>query len=131
MDTHLPEYELYAIRYAERDARRSAHFIGGGPHHGPLPLDYFRWVATTPPRGPLHWRRRAPPRDARPSPPPPPRPRPPARPGPPQPEVGRAPPPRRPRLRERGRAADFRRAPPPRRSPPRVACLVGERANPA
>ena len=23
MDTHLPEYELYAIRYAERDARRS------------------------------------------------------------------------------------------------------------
>jgi hypothetical protein len=30
MDTHLPEYELYAIRYAERDARRSDHFIGGG-----------------------------------------------------------------------------------------------------
>ncbi|HEX3416162.1 MAG TPA: hypothetical protein VHT21_07125, partial [Stellaceae bacterium] len=29
MDTHLPEYELYAIRYAERDARRSDHFIGG------------------------------------------------------------------------------------------------------
>ena len=22
MDNHLPEYELYAIRYAERDARR-------------------------------------------------------------------------------------------------------------
>ena len=31
MDTHLPEYELYAIRYAERDARRSDHFIGGDP----------------------------------------------------------------------------------------------------
>ena len=27
MDSHLPEYELYAIRYAERDARarRSLH----------------------------------------------------------------------------------------------------------
>jgi hypothetical protein len=35
MDTHLPEYELYAIRYAERDARRSDHFIGGDPHDGP------------------------------------------------------------------------------------------------
>jgi hypothetical protein len=29
MDIHLPEYELYAIRYAEHDARRSDHFIGG------------------------------------------------------------------------------------------------------
>jgi hypothetical protein len=45
MDTHLPEYELYAIRYAERDARRSDHFIGGDPHDGPMPMDYFVWVA--------------------------------------------------------------------------------------
>jgi hypothetical protein len=37
MDSHLPEYELYAIRYAERDARRSDHFIGGDPHDGPMP----------------------------------------------------------------------------------------------
>jgi glyoxylase-like metal-dependent hydrolase (beta-lactamase superfamily II) len=45
MDSHLPEYELYAIRYAERDARRSDHFIGGDPHDGPMPMDYFVWAA--------------------------------------------------------------------------------------
>src|SRR6266446_4184533 len=45
MDSHLPEYELYAIRYAERDARRSDHFIGGDPHDGPMPMDYFMWLA--------------------------------------------------------------------------------------
>ena len=45
MDSHLPEYELYAIRYAERDARRSDHFIGGDPHEGPMPMDYFVWAA--------------------------------------------------------------------------------------
>src|SRR5690242_14445797 len=44
----LPEYELYAIRYAERDARRSNHFISGDPHDGPMPMDYFVWVATAP-----------------------------------------------------------------------------------
>jgi glyoxylase-like metal-dependent hydrolase (beta-lactamase superfamily II) len=41
----LPEYELYAIKYAERDARRSDHFIGGDPHDGPMPMDYFVWAA--------------------------------------------------------------------------------------
>ena len=45
MDSHLPDYELYAIRYAERDARRSDHFIGGDPHDGPMPMDYFVWAA--------------------------------------------------------------------------------------
>jgi glyoxylase-like metal-dependent hydrolase (beta-lactamase superfamily II) len=45
MDTHLPEYELYAIRYAERDARRRDHFIGSDPHDGPMPMDYFVWAA--------------------------------------------------------------------------------------
>ena len=39
------DYELFAIRYATRDARRSAHFIGGDPHDGPMPMDYFVWVA--------------------------------------------------------------------------------------
>jgi len=39
------EYELYAIRYATREARRSDHFIGGDPHDGPMPMDYFMWVA--------------------------------------------------------------------------------------
>ena len=45
MDAQLPEYELYAIRYAERDARRADHFIGGDPHDGPMPMDYFVWAA--------------------------------------------------------------------------------------
>lgn len=45
MPDTLPEYELFAIRYAMRDARRCDHFIGGDPHDGPMPMDYFLWVA--------------------------------------------------------------------------------------
>src|SRR6202035_785382 len=37
--------ERFAIRYATREAQRSAHFIGGDPHDGPMPMDYFGWVA--------------------------------------------------------------------------------------
>jgi len=40
----LPEYEIYAIRYATRDARRADHFIGGDPHDAPMPMDYFTWI---------------------------------------------------------------------------------------
>lgn len=40
-----PDYELFAIRYATRDARRAEHFIGGDPHDGQMPMDYFIWVA--------------------------------------------------------------------------------------
>jgi glyoxylase-like metal-dependent hydrolase (beta-lactamase superfamily II) len=40
-----PVYELFAIKYATRMARRSAHFIGGDPHDGPMPMDYYVWVA--------------------------------------------------------------------------------------
>ena len=43
--TDLPEYELYAIRYATRGAQRRDHFIGGDPHDGPMPMDYFVWAA--------------------------------------------------------------------------------------
>ena len=39
------EYELFAIRYATRQARRHEHFIGGDPHDGPMPMDYFVWLA--------------------------------------------------------------------------------------
>jgi glyoxylase-like metal-dependent hydrolase (beta-lactamase superfamily II) len=45
MSAALPVYELFAIRYATREARRSDHFIGGDPHDGPMPMDYFVWVA--------------------------------------------------------------------------------------
>lgn len=45
MQNDLPVYQLYAIRYAMRDAKRSDHFIGGDPHDGPMPMDYFVWLA--------------------------------------------------------------------------------------
>jgi glyoxylase-like metal-dependent hydrolase (beta-lactamase superfamily II) len=37
-------YEVFAIKYATRDAQRSSHFIGGDPHDGPMPMDYFVWL---------------------------------------------------------------------------------------
>jgi glyoxylase-like metal-dependent hydrolase (beta-lactamase superfamily II) len=46
----LPEYEIYAIRYATREARRAEHFIGGDPHDAPMPMDYFTWVIRSPAR---------------------------------------------------------------------------------
>src|SRR5262245_45629055 len=46
----LPVYELFAARYATRDARRSANFLGGDPHDGPMPMDYFVWAARSPER---------------------------------------------------------------------------------
>ncbi len=44
MSKSLPEYRIFAIRYATRDARRADHFIGGDPHDAPMPMDYFTWV---------------------------------------------------------------------------------------
>ena len=40
----LPSYEVYAIKYAQRDARRPEHFIGGDPHDVSMPMDYFIWL---------------------------------------------------------------------------------------
>ncbi len=37
-------YEIYAIRYARRDANRPAHFVGGDSHDTPMPMDYFVWL---------------------------------------------------------------------------------------
>jgi glyoxylase-like metal-dependent hydrolase (beta-lactamase superfamily II) len=37
-------YQVYAVKYAERDARRPEHFLGGDPHDGPMPMDYFVWA---------------------------------------------------------------------------------------
>jgi glyoxylase-like metal-dependent hydrolase (beta-lactamase superfamily II) len=50
MPNALPEYELFAIRYATREARRADHFIGGDPHDGPMAMDYFVWAAIGPER---------------------------------------------------------------------------------
>jgi len=40
----LPEYRVYALKYAERIGRRSEHFLGGDPHDGPHAMDYFVWA---------------------------------------------------------------------------------------
>ena len=48
--TAEPMYEVFALRYACRDAVRSNHFIGGDPHDGPMPMDYFLWLIRGPDR---------------------------------------------------------------------------------
>jgi glyoxylase-like metal-dependent hydrolase (beta-lactamase superfamily II) len=41
----LSTYEIHAVRYASNtDRRRSENFLGGDPHDGPMPMDYFVWV---------------------------------------------------------------------------------------
>lgn len=37
-------WRVFALRYATRAARRQDHFIGGDPHDGPMPMDYFVWA---------------------------------------------------------------------------------------
>jgi glyoxylase-like metal-dependent hydrolase (beta-lactamase superfamily II) len=37
-------YKLYAIRYGHHDRTAAHNFIGGDPHDGPMPLDYFVWA---------------------------------------------------------------------------------------
>lgn len=39
-----PRYEVYAIKYAHHARRAAENFIGGDPHDGPMPLDYFVWL---------------------------------------------------------------------------------------
>ena len=40
----MPAYEVYAIKYAHHARRAAENFIGGDPHDGPMPLDYFVWL---------------------------------------------------------------------------------------
>jgi glyoxylase-like metal-dependent hydrolase (beta-lactamase superfamily II) len=35
------------VKYAERDARRPEHFLGGDPHDAPMPMDYFVWAVVS------------------------------------------------------------------------------------
>ncbi len=41
---HEP-FEVFALRYATHERRRGDNFLGGDPHDGPMPLDYYVWVA--------------------------------------------------------------------------------------
>jgi glyoxylase-like metal-dependent hydrolase (beta-lactamase superfamily II) len=38
------QWEIYALRYAHLERMARDNFIGGDPHDGPMPLDYFVWV---------------------------------------------------------------------------------------
>ena len=40
----LPEYDVFALLYAHREARRAEHFVGGDPHDGPMPMAYYIWA---------------------------------------------------------------------------------------
>jgi glyoxylase-like metal-dependent hydrolase (beta-lactamase superfamily II) len=42
--TGIAVYRVFALKYAERDARRSEHFIGGDPVDAAMPMDYFVWA---------------------------------------------------------------------------------------
>ena len=42
--THQVTYEVYALKYAHHARRAAENFIGGDPHDGPMPLDYFVWL---------------------------------------------------------------------------------------
>lgn len=39
-----PVYELYAVKYAQHERTASQNFLGGDPHDGPMPMDYFVWL---------------------------------------------------------------------------------------
>jgi glyoxylase-like metal-dependent hydrolase (beta-lactamase superfamily II) len=41
------QFEIYAVRYATREARIGEHFYGGDPHDTPMPMDYFVWAAVS------------------------------------------------------------------------------------
>ena len=41
----MSEYEILAIRYAHNaEAQGGENFLGGDPHDGPMPMDFFVWV---------------------------------------------------------------------------------------
>jgi len=42
--TPLPNYEIYAIKYAEHHRMSKDNFLGGDAHDHPMPLDYYIWV---------------------------------------------------------------------------------------
>ena len=44
MSEELPAYKIYAIKYAHHDRMAAENFIGGDPHEGAMPLDYYIWA---------------------------------------------------------------------------------------
>src|SRR5262249_18720025 len=46
---HMNErlWQAYAIRYAWHHRTARENFLGGDPHDGPMPIDYFVWAVTS------------------------------------------------------------------------------------
>ena len=40
----LPTFEVLAVKYATRAARRTDLFVGGDPHDADATMDYYLWV---------------------------------------------------------------------------------------
>jgi glyoxylase-like metal-dependent hydrolase (beta-lactamase superfamily II) len=40
----MSAYEVYAIKYAHHARTARENFLGGDPHDGPMPMDYFVWL---------------------------------------------------------------------------------------
>jgi glyoxylase-like metal-dependent hydrolase (beta-lactamase superfamily II) len=43
-------YEVYAIRYGRHERPKSSNYLGGDPHDGPEPIDFFVWAMVSPTR---------------------------------------------------------------------------------
>jgi glyoxylase-like metal-dependent hydrolase (beta-lactamase superfamily II) len=43
-------YEIHAVRYAHLERTATFNFLGGDPHDGPMPLDYYVWAIVGPTR---------------------------------------------------------------------------------
>lgn len=44
LEENFAPYEVFAVKYATREASRRNHFIGGDEHDGPMAMDYYVWV---------------------------------------------------------------------------------------
>ena len=44
MPKTIPEYEVYAIKYARRESTRNQNFLFADPHDGRMPIDYYVWA---------------------------------------------------------------------------------------
>jgi glyoxylase-like metal-dependent hydrolase (beta-lactamase superfamily II) len=40
----MSEYEVFAIKYGRHERRATENFLGGDPHDGPQPIDFFVWA---------------------------------------------------------------------------------------
>jgi len=45
---NLQPYEVHAVKYAHHQRSARFNFLGGDPHDGPMPLDFFVWVVRGP-----------------------------------------------------------------------------------